>query len=53
MNERGFRDVDSFSSGNTQYGIFWQPQTRQCVQLTMSDGRVYDARDIGTHPQCR
>ena len=53
MSERGFRDVDSITSGNTQYGVFWQPETRQCVQLTMADRRVYDARDIGTHPKCR
>ncbi|GAA4013084.1 hypothetical protein GCM10022280_09000 [Sphingomonas swuensis] len=53
MAERGFRDVDSFSSGNTQYGIFWRPTSRQCVQLTMAAGRVAAANDIGTHPKCR
>ena len=53
MNERGFRDVDSFSSGNTQYGIFWKADSRQCVQMTMADGRVVDVRDIGRNPNCR
>lgn len=53
MTERGFRSVDSFSSGNTQYGIYWKGSTGQCVQLTNADGQVYDARDIGTHPKCR
>lgn len=53
MAERGFRDVDSLTSGNTQYGIFWRPQSRQCVQLAMADGKVVSADDIGTHPKCR
>ena len=53
MNERGFRDVDSFSSGSTQYGIFWKADSRQCVQMTMADGRVVDVRDIGRNPNCR
>lgn len=53
MTRRGFADKDSFSSGSTQYGIFYNRSTRQCVQLTMADGRIYDAREIGSHPKCR
>lgn len=53
VSSRGFADVDSFSSGNTQYGIFYNRSTRQCAQLTFADGRVYDAREIGNHPKCR
>lgn len=53
MSARGFRDVDSLSSGNTQYGIFYNPGSRQCIQLTMADGRVVSADDIKTHPKCR
>lgn len=53
MAERGFRDSDSFTSGNTQYGIFWRGASRQCVQLTFADNRVVAANDIGTHPKCR
>jgi uncharacterized protein with FMN-binding domain len=50
---RGFTNVDSFSSGNTTYGVFYNRATRQCVQMTNADRRVYDIRDIGTHPNCR
>ncbi|MEB3414561.1 hypothetical protein VCJ71_00635 [Alteriqipengyuania sp. WL0013] len=53
LERRGFRQVDNFTSGNTRYSIQWQPETRQCVQVTIADGRFYDIRDIGTHPQCR
>lgn len=53
MSGRGFTNVDSFSSGNTQYGIYFNRSTRQCAQLTFADGRVYDAREIGSHPKCR
>ena len=53
MTERGFRNVDDISSGNTQYGIFYNPRTRVCAQLTMANTRVVDARDIRQHPKCR
>jgi hypothetical protein len=53
MIERGFANVDSFSSGNTTYGVFYNRETRQCVQMTNADRQVYDIRDIGTHPNCR
>lgn len=51
--ERGFRDVDSIESGNTQYGIFFHPSSRLCVQLAMADGKVVSADDIKTHPKCK
>lgn len=53
MTDRGFTNVDSFESGNTQYGIFYNRSTRVCAQLTMADGKVVDARDIQTHAKCR
>ncbi len=53
LEERGFRQVDNFTSGNTRYSIQWRPQSRQCVQVTIADGHFYDLRDIGQHPKCR
>ena len=53
LERRGFRQVDNFTSGNTRYSIQWRPQSRQCVQVTIADGRFYDIRDIGNHPRCR
>ena len=53
MANRGFKDVDSIQSGNTQYGIFYHPGSRLCIQLTMADGKVVSADDIKTHPNCR
>lgn len=53
MTRRGFANVDSLESGNSQYGIFYNRSTHLCAQLTMADGRVLDARDIQTHPKCR
>ncbi|WP_338501885.1 hypothetical protein V6R86_02775 [Sphingomonas kaistensis] len=53
MGERGSRNVDSTTLGNTQYGIYYNPRTRVCAQLTMANTRVVDARDIRQHPLCR
>jgi hypothetical protein len=53
MTSRGFTGVDSFTTGSTQYGIYYNRNTRQCVQITNADNRVYDIRDIGQHPKCR
>jgi hypothetical protein len=43
--------VDNFTSGNTRYSIQWRAESRQCVQATIADGRIYDIRDIGSHPR--
>lgn len=53
MERRGFQQVDNFTSGNTRYSIQWRRESRQCVQMTIADGRIYDIRDIGQHPECR
>lgn len=52
MTSRGFRNVDTITSGNTIYGIYFNPATRQCVQVTNANNKVVDARDIGTSPNC-
>ena len=53
LERRGFTQVDNFTSGNTRYSIQWKRDSRQCVQVTIADGRFYDIRDIGQHPNCR
>ena len=53
LGRRGFRQVDNFTSGNTRYSIQYRPQSRQCLQVTIADGRFYDLRDISRHPRCR
>lgn len=54
LSRRGFLKVDELPSrGEDHYSIFWQPTTRQCVQATVVDHRIYDIRDIGRHPNCR
>jgi hypothetical protein len=53
MTSRGFNSVDSLSSGETLYGIYYNAGTGQCVQLTNANNRVVSANDIGTHPNCR
>ncbi|QIG54353.1 hypothetical protein G6N82_09515 [Altererythrobacter sp. BO-6] len=53
LGERGFTRVDRFGDDNTRYSIMWRAQSRQCLQMIVADGRVYDIRDIGQHPNCR
>lgn len=54
MKNRGFRIVDSFSSGNSGRGsVWWRSQSRQCIQIITVDGRYDSINDIGTHPKCR
>lgn len=53
MTERGFTGVDTITSGNTIYGIYYNAKTHQCVQLTNADNRVVSADDIHTHPNCK
>lgn len=53
LERRGFRQVDNFESGFTRYSIQWRAASRQCLQVTIADGHVYDISDIQTHPKCR
>lgn len=53
LENRGFTQVDNFTSGNTRYSIQWRAQSNQCLQVTIADGRIYDIADIRTHPKCR
>lgn len=52
LSQRGFRQVDNFTSGNTRYSIQYRPESRQCIQVTIADGHFYDVSDIGQHPKC-
>ncbi|MGY0617740.1 hypothetical protein [Vibrio sp. FJH11] len=52
MIEHGFKSVDYFESGNTQYGIYFNSETRVCAQLTIAEGKIVSVDDIQSHPKC-
>jgi hypothetical protein len=47
------RNVGTSAAGRAVAGIYFNPQTAECVQLTSVNNRVVDARDIGTDRRCR
>lgn len=53
LQRRGFTQVDNGVSGNDRYSVQWRSASHQCVQAIISDGHIYDIRDIETHPKCR
>ncbi len=53
MGSRGYRNVGTSIVGGGVFGIYFNPTTRECVQLANAQGRVIDAREIGSHPKCR
>jgi hypothetical protein len=53
MASRGYRNVGTSTAGGAIAGIYFNPQTRECVQLTSVNGRVVDARNIVTDSRCR
>lgn len=52
LQDRGFRNVDSFKSGTTPYTIWYNRSTRQCLQMATANGRADSIVDIHTHPAC-
>lgn len=52
LQSRGFRNVDSFQSGNGRGTVWWNGRSRQCMQMIVVDGRVDSITDIGRHPRC-
>jgi hypothetical protein len=53
LQQRGFINVDGFKEANTSYTIWYNGSTSQCLQMTVSDGKALDVRDIGQNPNCR
>lgn len=53
MTARGFRSVDSITSGDTLYDIYYNAKTHQCIQLTNANNHVVSVNDIGKHPNCK
>jgi hypothetical protein len=53
MRNRGFRNVGEETSGYTAYSIWWNHNTRQCMQMAVADGRVDSLVDIHRHSGCR
>ncbi|MEK7855520.1 MAG: hypothetical protein AAB288_05480 [Acidobacteriota bacterium] len=52
LRSRGFRNVDTFKTGNTSYTIWWRRSSGQCIQVATADGRFDSVSDIGSHPRC-
>lgn len=53
MASRGYRNVGTTVVGAGIFSIYFNPMTRECVQLANANGRVIDAREIGSNPRCR
>ena len=53
MQSRGYRNVGSSVAGGMIVGIYFNPVTGECVQLTSANNRVVDARDNITDRRCR
>ena len=52
MTERGFKNVDTLTAGDTIYSTYYNAKTHQCVQLTTED-RVVSVDDVDSHPKCK
>ena len=52
LQDRGFRNVDSFKSGNSAYSIWYNRNTGQCIQMAVADGRADSIVDIKQHAKC-
>lgn len=53
MRTRGFQNRNTYKVGDASYQVWWNGNTRQCVQVIVSDGRYENVRDIGSSPYCR
>ncbi|MFN4020613.1 MAG: hypothetical protein ACK4IC_08860 [Erythrobacter sp.] len=53
LRDRGLRTVDRYSSGRTDYSIWYSRRTGECVRMGVDNDRVQSVNDIRTHPRCR
>lgn len=53
LRDHGFRTVERYSSGRTDYSIWHSRRTSECVQMAVDNDRVKSINDLRTHPRCR
>jgi hypothetical protein len=53
MQSRGYRNVGTSAAGGMIVGIYFNPVTGECVQLTSANNRVVDARENITDRRCQ
>jgi hypothetical protein len=53
MQSRGYRNVGTSTVRGMVVGIYFNPVTQECVQLTNANNRVVDARANITDRRCR
>jgi len=53
MASYGYRNVGTTVVGGAIFGIYFNPATRECVQVANANGRAVDALEIGSNPRCR
>lgn len=53
MTSRGFTSVDSLTEDDKIFGVYYNPSTHQCVQVTSENNRVLGAEELGNHPNCK
>jgi hypothetical protein len=53
MQSRGYRNVGTSMVRGMVVGIYLNPATQECVQVTSANNRVVDARDNITDRRCR
>lgn len=53
MQSRGFRNLNTFKTGEYSYQTWQNSGSRQCVQIIVHDGRYWSVRDNVSSPFCR
>lgn len=53
MRSRGFRQVDSYRNGGTDFRIWFRSISRQCIEVQLNRSRYSAVTDIGSHPRCQ
>lgn len=53
MASRGFMSVGAQGVGAAIVGFYFNGATGECAQLAFTNGRVADARLVGSNPRCR
>ena len=53
MASYGYRNVGTTVMGGAIFGIYFNPATRECVQVASANGRAVGAQETGANPRCR
>lgn len=53
LDRRGYNQLNNYASNGIRYSTRWRAQSRECIQVSVRNGRISDIRNVAASRYCR